>query len=298
MKSPFLSLLRINGKGAAAGSTDDSVAMQMKKAERYESAQQRESASVEAERRTYNRIGLSIVVPCYNEQPSIKQLAERLETLAGVISDQYCVQLVFVDDGSSDATYQLLTETFDRWPEVQVVRHEQNRGLIAALTTGFKNSSGQWIACLDADCTYDPTVLIMLLEHMEQGYDVVTASPYHSLGKVEGVAAWRIAISRVASGMYRLLFRSKLSCYTCCVRVYDAEMVKGVSISTAGFVGVTELLWRLDRMGARVGEVPVTLRTRVTGVSKMKTVRTACRHLRFLASIAFERLFQPTGQLP
>ncbi len=237
------------------------------------------------------QIVVSVVVPCYNEQPSIPNLAARMRDLLAQIPHRYALELVFVDDGSSDATCQMLHEVFGSWPDVQIVQHRGNRGLIAALLTGFQVAKGKWIACLDADCTYDPTVLVSLLAKMEDGFQVVSASPYHRHGKVENVAAWRIAISRVASGMYRWLFKSNLSCYTCCVRVYDANMVRNCKVDSTGFVGVTELLWRLDRKDARIAEVPAILHPRVTGVSKMRTVRTTCRHLRLLTVILMEKLF-------
>ena len=248
------------------------------------------STSVLSSDRAIEQIVVSVVVPCYNEQPSIRNLSARLRELLSQVPHRYALELVFVDDGSSDATLQMLHEEFGSWTDVQIVQHRCNRGLIAALLTGFQVARGKWIACLDADCTYHPSVLVSMLAKMEDGFQVVTASPYHRLGKVENVAAWRIAISKIASLLYRSLFRSNLSCYTCCVRVYDASSVRNCKIDSTGFVGVTELLWRLDTQGARIAEVPAILQRRVTGVSKMRTVRTACKHLRLLTSIFMEKL--------
>jgi dolichol-phosphate mannosyltransferase len=199
---------------------------------------------------------------------------------------------LFVDDGSSDDTLSQLQLAFSDWEKATVLKHDQNRGLIAALQTGFQACSTEWVAVIDSDCTYDPMLLIQLLSkaNVEQ-FDVVTASPYHPEGSVGNVPAWRIAISRAASLLYRFPMRNKLTCYTCCVRVYKTSLVKACKIHSTGFVGVTELLWRLDRAGAKVGEVPATLKPRTTGVSKMRTVRTMINHFRLMGSIIKEKLF-------
>lgn len=236
---------------------------------------------------------VTIVVPCYNESESIDQLRDNLN---GLIDQSHQVapnlqwQFVFVDDGSSDSTFEDLQRNFGSWPTAQIVRHSTNRGLIAALQTGFQVCASDWVAVIDSDCTYDPLLLIQLAQKAEcDQLDVVTASPYHRLGSVGNVPAWRIALSRVASQLYRWPMKNKLTCYTCCVRLYRTELVQACSIRTAGFVGVTELLWRLDQVGARIGEVPATLKPRVTGASKMRTLRTTIQHLKFLASILYEK---------
>jgi dolichol-phosphate mannosyltransferase len=237
---------------------------------------------------------VTVVVPCFNESESVKQLHEKLSSLlkaAEASVPHFDWQFLFVDDGSSDDTLSQLQAAFADWSKATVLKHDQNRGLIAALQTGFQACTTEWVAVIDSDCTYDPLLLIQLLSKADQEQlDVVTASPYHPEGSVGNVPAWRIAISRAASLLYRFPMQNKLTCYTCCVRVYKTDMVKACEIRSTGFVGVTELLWRLDRAGAKVGEVPATLKPRSTGVSKMRTARTMVNHFRLLGSIVREKL--------
>lgn len=238
---------------------------------------------------------ITVVIPCFNEAESISQLKARLDELqTRALARLKYIQwrFIFVDDGSVDTTRSDLLATFGQWKNASVLGYPDNRGLIAALQTGFQNCQTEWTAVIDSDCTYDPMLLIDLLEHaLQQGQDVVTASPYHPQGSVGNVPAWRIAISKIASKLYRWPMRNKLSCYTCCVRVYRTSLLKDLEIHSTGFVGVTELLWRLDRAGAKIGEFPATLKPRTTGVSKMRTLRTTLRHFRLLGTIAIERLF-------
>ena len=238
---------------------------------------------------------ISVVVPCFNESESIEQLKEKLGKLLEVAQDQLpelSWHFIFVDDGSSDSTHADLKRAFADWKTAQVIQHAQNLGLIAALQTGFSACQTNWAAVIDSDCTYDPLLLIELVRKAKaDGFDVVTASPYHAQGSVGNVPAWRIGISRCASQLYRWPMRNKLSCYTCCVRVYRTSLVRQCKIISSGFVGVTELLWRLDQLGARIGEFPATLMPRITGVSKMRTFRTMLLHFKFLSSIAREKTF-------
>lgn len=231
-------------------------------------------------------VQLSIVVPCFNEAEGIPNLALQLNSWAKAMATPVDWECVLVDDGSTDKTAETIKNVFADDLKFRLVKHTNNLGLTQALSTGFKHARGRWIACLDADCTYDPSILDLLLEKANQGFDVVAASPYHPDGRVENVAGWRIGLSKIASWMYGKVMRSQLSCYTSCVRIYDAELLRQCPrLTSLGFVGVTELLWHLDRLGARISEVPAVLIPRVTGVSKMRTVRTTLRHLKLMLRI-------------
>lgn len=124
---------------------------------------------------------------------------------------------------------------------------------------------------------------------LTEGVDLVTASPYHSLGGVRNVSAWRLSLSKSASAFYRLVLRQKLSTYTSCFRVYRRSVILRLPLREPGFLGITELLGRLDLSGGRILEYPTILEVRVLGRSKMKVVRTIFGHLGLLASFTLER---------
>ena len=226
---------------------------------------------------------LAIVVPCYNEAESIGLLADGLVRLREALAPQYETQIVLVDDGSVDGTWQLLAHEFAHDADVLRLRHEQNQGIAAAIATGIRAARAEIVASLDADCTYDPLQVCRLLERLTDGVDVVVASPYHPSGRVEGVPRWRLSLSRFASRLYALVMRNQLHTYTSCVRVYRRSAVISLPQQQRGFVGIVELLWQLDRRGGRIAECPAVLTVRKTGHSKMKVVRTALVHLSFLA---------------
>ncbi len=238
---------------------------------------------------------LAVVVPCYNEAESLANLAAGLTRLRAAVAAEYELEIVLVDDGSRDDTWNLIQQRFARETAVRLVRHEKNRGIAAAIATGIHEATAEIVASLDADCTYEPTQLVGLLKLLRADVDVVVASPYHPAGRVVGVAGWRLALSRFASRLYGLVMRNRLHTYTSCVRVYRRSAVADLRLSHGGFVGIVELLWQVDRRGGRIVECPAVLTLRATGQSKMRVARTALAHLRFLAHCGWQRLTDVAG---
>ena len=235
---------------------------------------------------------VSVVIPCFNESEGLSFLFEKLEFLSRELASDYQLEFVLVDDGSTDDTWEQLQLLTTNRADCRVVRHAKNQGIAAAVLTGIQNSQHDFIATIDADCSYDPVQLREMIPMLEKGNDVVTASPYHPQGKVLHVPAWRLALSRTASRMYRLLFRHKLHTYTSCFRVFRATAVRNLQIENPGFVGIAEMLWRLDRQGYRIAECPAELSIRQYGQSKLRVLSVACGHGRLLLQAASERLFR------
>jgi len=240
---------------------------------------------------------LAIIVPCFNEAESLAGLAVQWRRLRQALTGQYEAEMLLVDDGSTDATWQLLHDHFGDDPATRLIRHEVNRGIAAAIRTGLVHASAEIVASIDADCTYEPLQLMSLLAQLADDVDMVVASPYHPAGKVIGVAAWRLTLSRLASRLYAVVLRNQLHTYTSCFRVYRKSAVVDLPLSRGGFVGVVELLWQLDRRGGRIVECPAVLSVRTTGQSKMRVARTALAHLGLLVQAAWLRLLsrQPTA---
>jgi glycosyltransferase involved in cell wall biosynthesis len=234
-------------------------------------------------------LGVSIVIPCFNEEASLDQLSQRLQFVRSAFEDQLHLEFIFVDDGSSDATVAGLEKCFQDCQWAKVVRHQSNRGIAAAIMTGMRAASHELVATMDADCTYDPIQLGALLEKMDGGTAMVTASPYHPDGEVEGIPGWRLGLSRAASQVYRRLVRTPIRTYTSCFRLHRRSLVLGITLQEDGFVGVAEMLWQIARRGGVIEEVPVRLTGRRVGYSKMRTLPVILAHLKLMARIIFDR---------
>lgn len=252
-----------------------------------------ERISTGADRAASARTPISIVVPCYNEEHSLSYLANTLESVERDLSDRYDCRFVFVNDGSSDGTRALLDKLFAGRTNAQIIDHDRNRGITAAVLTGIHAAKTEVVCAIDCDCSYDPHGLKDMIPLLTDEVALVTASPYHPAGAVRNVPGWRLTLSRGASTMYRFVLRQKLHTYTSCFRVYRRSAVLPLEVNEPGFLGITELLCRLDLQGAKIRETPAVLHVRVFGRSKMKVARTIAAHLKLIARLAMLRLKNP-----
>ena len=241
---------------------------------------------------------ITIVIPCYNEQESLPYLANTLRAVEANLSENgYRPSIVFVDDRSKDETYSVLQELFGKQKNVQILRHETNEGVAAGIMTGIRAAATEIVCSMDCDCTYDPHELLNMLPLMTKNVDLVTASPYHKDGGVRNVPGWRLFLSRGASFLYRRVLRSKLNTYTSCFRVYRRSSFACMELRESGFLGVAEMLGRLDLRGGKIVEFPAVLEVRLFGISKMKTAKTVVGHLKLLSHLINLRWFRKSGPI-
>jgi dolichol-phosphate mannosyltransferase len=240
---------------------------------------------------------LSIIVPCYNEAENAERIVGDLSRALQVLQalqSRGPLEVILVDDGSTDGTLLALQRALGRaqpFPaEVKCLAHPRNLGLGAALRTGFGAARGEVVVTTDADGTYPFAEIPALLALLQPGTDLVTASPYHPQGGVEGVPGYRQALSRGASLLYQLLVSPKVHTYTALFRAYRGVVTRSVSFRANGFLGGTELLVRAMLSGYNVAEYPTVLRVRRYGRSKARLMRTVWAHLAFLAQVAAHRV--------
>jgi dolichol-phosphate mannosyltransferase len=234
---------------------------------------------------------LSIIIPAYNEADGVDQTSDKLRPVLATLGENYDVEVIFVDDGSRDNTAALLEERWRTDPNVRIVPHGVNKGLGAAIRTGLQNATGDLIVTTDFDGTYDfatiPEVLRLLIDN---NADIVTASPYHPKGAVEGVPRYRLVFSYGASLLYRLLISWKIYCWTALFRAYRRKVIETVSFKSNDFLAGTELLVNARKAGFRVIEYPTVLRQRTYGQSSMKVAKVTISHLKFQWQLLLEKL--------
>ena len=235
---------------------------------------------------------VSIVVPCYNEELALRYLSNTLLEVEELLDPYYLVEFVLVDDGSQDRTHETLQRLFGEKPGCVIVHYERNLGVTAAILTGMRRASSDIVCSIDCDCTYDPRELRHMIPMLTDGVDLVTASPYHPQGSVRNVPQWRLSLSKAASALYRRLTRQKIDTYTSCFRVYRRKAILDLDILEPGFLGIAEMIGKLDLRGGTIAEYPTTLESRVLGRSKMKTLRTILGHLGVMGRLAWLRIRQ------
>ena len=229
---------------------------------------------------------ISLIIPAYNEAEGVSQTATAVRNLLAYMRKTHDVEVIFVNDGSKDDTATLLQTEFKDDAQVRVVSHEVNKGLGAAMRTGFQNAKGDIIISTDFDGTYPlNTIPQMLARLLVDNVDIVTASPYHPNGHVEGVPRYRLMFSFGASLLYRLLVSWKIHTWTALYRAYRRPVIENISFESNDFLAGTELLVKALRAGYRVSEFPTTLHVRTFGQSSIKIARVTKAHLKFQARL-------------
>lgn len=208
---------------------------------------------------------VSLVVPLLNEADNIRLLHRRL--CAAMEARGWTWEVIFVDDGSTDATFQILQELHARDEHVRVVRLRRNFGQTAALVAGFDAARGEIIVCLDGDLQNDPTDIPALLEKLEEGYDVVSGWRVH---RQESFWLRRLP-SQMANWLISQTTGTHLHDYGCTLKAYRAEVVKELRLYGEMHRFIPALL---GGNGARITELPVNHHPRRHGRSKYGLSRT------------------------
>lgn len=240
---------------------------------------------------------VTIVVPFFNEEASLPYFFNTLDSVESELKETYDLRFVFVNDGSTDRTWELLRRRFAGRQECKLLQHSPNQGVAAAVLTGIRHASTEVVCSIDSDCSYDPHQLKVLIPLLTDGVDLVTGSPYHPRGTVVNVQAWRLSLSKSASFLYRRILHQKLHTYTSCFRVYRRSAVLELDIKEKGFLGIAEMIGKLDIKGGEIREYPVKLEVRLLGKSKMNVIFTIIGHLALLSRLFWLRV-STRGQLP
>ena len=230
---------------------------------------------------------VTMLIPCHDEAEALPDLFRDLEETGRRLLPEIMLDLLLVDDGSFDRTLEMLEAFAERaFLPVRVVGLRPWGGIGSAIRQAAPLAAGEITVTYDADRPYPLEDLPGLVAPIREGRaDVVTASPWHPQGESEDLSLARVIPSRTVSLLYRLRCGSAargIHTYTCGFRAYRTEMLKRALPRRDGFVATAEILLRCLREGARVEEVPSTLRRRRAGRSKLKLLRTTLAHLGLL----------------
>lgn len=205
----------------------------------------------------WERVVLSVVVPVYNERDTVERLLERVRALP------LALDVVVVDDGSTDGTRDLLPELEQRGLIDTLVLHTANRGKGRAVRTGFEQARGHVVAVQDADLEYDPWELPRLVEPILEGWaDAVYGSRFLGGGMHRVHLFWHYQGNRALTFLSNLLTDLNLSDMETCYKVVRRDLLRTLPLSRDRFGIEPELTARLAQARARIYELPISYRGR------------------------------------
>ena len=206
-----------------------------------------------------DRPALSVVVPIYNEERNILPLFEELSDVLLGMREPF--EVIFVDDGSSDGSVEILEELASKEDSIKLVCLRRNFGQTAAMMAGIDHASGAVIVPMDGDRQNDPADIPRLLDRLAEGYDVVSGWRRERQDKRFS----RVLVSRVANAIISATTGVRLHDYGCSLKAYRREVMEGVRLygEMHRFIPIYAS-WQ----GARVTELPVQHRPRTEGRSK------------------------------
>jgi dolichol-phosphate mannosyltransferase len=236
-------------------------------------------------------------LPAYNEAEALPRLLQRMkDTQPQLLPER--LRVVVVDDGSKDDTAAAAARCDSAAMQVEVVRHDRNRGLHGALDTGFRAAleraqPDDWIVTMDADDTHPPDLIVaMLAKAKAENATIVIASRFQPGAEWLGLTWDRVVFSKSVSWMFRIAWPMRnVRDYTCGYRLYRAGLLKeaylkwgDAFVNEPSFACMPDVLWKVSRLSPRFAEVPMSLHyDRKPGESKMNVGRTIRRTLGLIA---------------
>lgn len=217
---------------------------------------------------------VSVIVPAYNEKDNIPFLFKELKEK---LTNEY--EIIFVDDGSNDGTYELAVKEAKKYEDIKILRHLKNQGKTEAIITGLKISEGEIICIYDADLQFFAEDIISLVKKIEEGYDLVCG---YKVGEYE-----KKFVSKTYNFLARLLFKLPVRDINA-LKAMKKEVLLNMKLRKDWHRYIIPLAHSL---GYKIGEIPVKLRKRMFGISKYSSKKRIIIGFFDLLAVAFQLTF-------
>jgi glycosyltransferase involved in cell wall biosynthesis len=220
---------------------------------------------------------ISIIIPMFNEEENVQRSIHEVGKVMEVF-DSY--EIIVVDDGSRDQTLKITRECESKTKNLRIYSHKNNMGMGKAIKTGFEVAKGDILITLDADLSYDPIYIPILVKTLsEENLDIVIGSHYMEGGKTEDIPFLRLFVSRMANRIVGYAMKKDITTVTGILRAYKREVIDSIEIESSGTEINPEILSKAIALGYEIKEIPVILKGRKLGKSKVEYRSTTISHL-------------------
>jgi glycosyltransferase involved in cell wall biosynthesis len=196
---------------------------------------------------------LSVVIPAYNEEHTLGQIVDRVSKVPQLL------ELVIVDDCSTDNTPAVLRNLCAKYPNIKTVRHDRNRGKTEALKTGFRLTEGEIVIVQDADLEYDPSEIPDVIGPIESGQaDVVFGSRFLVRKAARAVYFYHYLANKSLTFCSNLATNINLTDVETCYKAFRGEIIREMKINSSGFGFEIEVTAKVAKLHCAIYETPIS----------------------------------------
>jgi len=222
-------------------------------------------------------VKLSVVIPCFDEERTLRPCVEHVLAIA---EDRLSLEVIIVDDRSRDRSLAVAQELARKHPEVRVIGHLINKGKGAALRTGFQHVTGDFVAVQDADLEYDPRDLKTLVEPLVSGQaDVVLGSRFLTHGAHRVLYFWHYVGNRILTLLSNMFTDLNLTDMETCYKVFRRDVIQAVEIRENRFGFEPEIIAKVAAMRLRIYEMGISYHGRTYEEGKKIGIKDGFRAL-------------------
>ena len=213
---------------------------------------------------------VSVVIPTYNESDNIEKLIP--EIISIFKENGIKGEIIVVDDNSSDGTGIIAEKLAKKFENVGVLHRTGKLGIGSACADGIKKSRGDVVITIDADFSHPPKAIPLLLNEIKKGNEIVIGSRYVQGGEIRGWGFYRKITSRGANFLARLFLGLKIRDMTTYFRAYTKQALNKIDMEKIMFNGYffsIEIIYKAEKKGIKIKEIPVLFIDRKSGKSKL-----------------------------
>ena len=196
---------------------------------------------------------LSIVIPCFNEKESVRELIDRVRNVS--VANK---EIILIDDGSTDGTGEIIKNEIEQ-KVTKVIYHDKNRGKGAALQSGFKEAKGDIVIVQDADLEYDPGEYARLIKPiLEAKADVVYGSRFVGSGEHRVLYFWHMLGNKFLTLISNICTNLNLTDVETCYKAFKKDILDKISLQEDGFGFDPEITAKIAKLKCRIYEVGIS----------------------------------------